>query len=267
MPNDDLSAPVAPALFRYCELNDQASSGESPLAAETALAISYNGINHAVMMVSPGHLDDFVRGFSLSNAIAESPDDIYGLELSGDDQACRAEVEISSRAMWALKESRRQLAGVSGCGICGVEALEQALPELRVLQPAPLPAAEAFQGLRDKVAASQHGASVSGALHAALYVGPKGDVQICREDIGRHNALDKLIGALTQTSLNPREGLVVVTSRCSVELIIKAVRAGLGTLATLSAPTGATVEMALRYNLNLVHIPHYSPPRRYSPAP
>ncbi|MEL0028612.1 MAG: formate dehydrogenase accessory sulfurtransferase FdhD, partial [Perlucidibaca sp.] len=153
-----------------------------------------------------------------------------------------------------------------GCGVCGVEALAQALPELMPLPPAPVPGVQLFANLRERVAGAQRSAKHSGALHAALYVDAQGEIVLCREDIGRHNALDKLIGALSRAGLAAREGMVVVTSRCSLELIHKAVRAGVGTLVSLSAPTALTVRWARRCRLNLVHVPHHSPPRLYSPG-
>ncbi|MDC0664275.1 formate dehydrogenase accessory sulfurtransferase FdhD [Marinobacter sp. SS21] len=257
----------APVSFEYREINSRPTLGSSNLAHEAALAISYNGINQAVMMMSPEHLEDFVRGFSLSNGFVGSVDELYDIRISGSGESFQADVEISNRALWALKRSRRQLAGTSGCGICGVEAIEQALPQLTALSPAPIPNAASFKDLRHKISTVQHAARPSGALHAALYVAANGDISLCREDIGRHNALDKLIGAMSRSATDPRAGFAVVTSRCSLELIQKAVRARFGTLVSLSAPTALTVQWARRLNLNLIHIPHHSAPRLYSPAP
>ncbi|WP_417360065.1 formate dehydrogenase accessory sulfurtransferase FdhD [Gallaecimonas pentaromativorans] len=259
------AAPEAASEFEFAELDG--TKGHFPLASETALAISYNGINQAVMMVSPGNLEDFVLGFSLTNEIVESPADIYDIQLSAGEESHSAEVEIASRNFWELKKSRRLMAGTTGCGICGVEAIEQALPELIALTPAPLPPAALFDNLRQRISEAQEVARASGALHAALYVDAKGEILLCREDIGRHNALDKLIGALFNHHLDAASGFVVMTSRCSLELIHKAVRAKIATLVTLSAPTALTVNWARRYRLNLIHVPHRSAPRVYSPAP
>jgi FdhD protein len=253
--------------YAYVELADARQLGEAALAAEIALAIVYNGISHAVMMVSPDDLEDFVRGFTLSAGIVSTIDEIYDIQLRGHGEARQADVTLSSRAFWALKQQRRQLAGTSGCGLCGVESLEQALPALTPLTPSPLPPAGHLHGLRQRIVAEQTLARSSGALHAALFADASGALRLCREDIGRHNALDKLIGALDCHDLDPRVGFVVVTSRCSLELIHKAVRAAIGTLVSLSAPTALTVQWARRNHLNLIHLPHHSAPRVYSPAP
>lgn len=262
----EANAPApAPLNVGFREYETGALVAETALASEIALAITYNGLSQAVMMVSPGNIEDFIRGFSLSNDIVENLSEIYDIRLSHFDQACQADVQISSRAFWALKNHRRQMAGTSGCGLCGVEALEQALPQLDILQPAPLPPAEHFSGLRERIDQTQVMARSTGAVHAALYFNAHGSTLLCREDIGRHNALDKLIGAMQHAQIDARCGFVVVTSRCSLELIHKAVRARIGTLASLSAPTALSVQWAIKHGLNLIHIPHRNAPRIYSP--
>ncbi|MEJ2763739.1 formate dehydrogenase accessory sulfurtransferase FdhD [Photobacterium sp. MCCC 1A19761] len=261
------TAPPLPDLFCYQALGEEQTVGHFALASESALSISYNGINQAVMMVTPGNLEDFVRGFSLSTGMVHSFREIYDIEITAACESHHAAVEISNRAFWAMKQNRRHLAGTSGCGICGVEALEQALPQLEPLQPAPLPRTSSLEGLRERIRLAQVAARQSGALHAALYANPAGEIVLCREDIGRHNALDKLIGAMANDDIDPREGFAVMTSRCSLELIHKAVRAQIGTLVTLSAPTALTVQWARRNHLNLIHLPKHSPARCYSPAP
>lgn len=266
-PGEPPAQPRLSANYDYVELDAEADLQQAPLVSESALAISYNGLNHAVMMVSPDDLEDFVGGFSLSAGLVASIDDIYDIHLSGTADARQADVQISSRAFWALKQQRRQLAGNSGCGLCGVAALEQALPDLPVLAASALPPASHLQDLRQRIAAVQHQARSSGALHAALFVDAQGAIRLCREDIGRHNALDKLIGALKSAGLDSANGFAVVTSRCSLELLHKAVRAGIGTLVSLSAPSALTVDWARRHHLNLIHLPHHSAPRVYSPAP
>ena len=250
--------------YSFCELEHSAAA-TTELAEEVALAISYNGINQAVMLVSPNDLDDFVVGFTLGSGIAETIDEIYDLRLSGTDSARQAEVQISSRAFWNLKQQRRQMTGTSGCGLCGVEAVEQALPNLNVLEQAPLPPAAWLSGLRQRINDFQPLGQHCGAVHAALFMDHTGELLLGREDIGRHNALDKLIGALVRQQIPTQGGLALVTSRCSLELIQKVLRAGITTLVSLSAPTGLAVQWARRHHLNLIHLPHKNAPRVYSP--
>ena len=264
---DDRAAHPAADGYAYVELDEAARSGHAVLAEECALAIAYNGIGHAVMMVSPSALEDFVVGFSLTSAVVGAAEDIYDIQLKRAGEAFSAEVQIASRAFWALKQQRRNLAGTSGCGLCGVEALEQALPQLDTLSANPLPPASHLADLRTRIGQVQKLARHSGALHAALFVDERGEIVLCREDIGRHNALDKLIGALRREGRDARQGFAVVTSRCSLELIHKAVRAGFASLVSLSAPTDLCVRWARQHRLNLIHLPHHSAPRVYSPAP
>lgn len=260
------AASSSPDAYSYAELDDARGSGSAFLAEECALAIAYNGISHAVMMVSPSALEDFVVGFSLSGEVVGGIEDIHDIQLNRRGDAFSAEVQIGNRAFWALKEQRRNLAGTSGCGLCGVEALDQALPQLTALTAGPLPPAAHLHELRDRINDAQRLARQSGALHAALFVDDQGEIVLCREDIGRHNALDKLIGALRREGRDGRQGFAVVTSRCSLELIHKAVRAGLTTLVSLSAPTDLCVRWARQHNLNLIHLPHHNAPRVYSPC-
>ena len=256
-----------PSLFGYLLLLSlPLAQAQTALASECALALSFNGLNHAVMMVSPNNLEDFVLGFSLSCGAVEAIDEIYDLRLSGAGEALQADIQISSRAFWNLKQQRRQLAGTSGCGLCGVEAVEQALPDLQVLPGAPLPPAEWLDGLRQRIGAFQPLGQHCGAVHAALFMDRNGELLLGREDIGRHNALDKLIGALLRQRIDSQGGLAIVTSRCSLELIQKVLRAGIQTLVSLSAPTGLALQWARKHNLNLIHLPKHSAPRVYSPA-
>lgn len=258
-------APVASQSYSYSNLARDASA-PADLAEEVALAIAYNGISQAVMLVTPTDLEDFVVGFSLGSGIIASPDEIYDIKLSGCGSAQQAEVEIASRAFWDLKQQRRQMAGTSGCGLCGVEAVEQALPELNVLPGAPLPPIEWLEGLRQRIGEFQPLGRHCGAVHAAVFMDNQGQLLLGREDIGRHNALDKLIGALVRQDIPIIGGLAIVTSRCSLELIQKVLRAGIQTLVSLSSPTGLALQWARRHNLNLIHLPQHSAPRVYSPA-
>lgn len=263
-PAIETPAPAASQTYSYSDLPLEASASTA-LAEEVALAIAYNGISQAVMLVTPTDLEDFIVGFSLGSGIIEDASDIYDLQLTGAGSAQYAQVTIANRAFWNLKQQRRQLAGTSGCGLCGVEAVEQALPDLKVLPGAALPPIEWLDGLRQRIGAFQPLGQHCGAVHAAVFMNASGELLLGREDIGRHNALDKLIGGLIRQKISTEGGLAIVTSRCSLELIHKAVRARLGTLVSLSAPTALTVRWALKHRLNLIHVPHRNAPRIYSP--
>jgi FdhD protein len=147
-----------------------------------------------------------------------------------------------------------------------VEAVEQALPDLQVLPGAPLPPLEWLDGLRQRIGAFQPLGQHCGAVHAAVFMNDQGELLMGREDIGRHNALDKLIGGLVRQNIPTAGGLAIVTSRCSLELIQKVLRAGIQTLVSLSSPTGLAVQWARRHNLNLIHLPQKNAPRVYSPT-
>ncbi|KAB0493714.1 formate dehydrogenase accessory sulfurtransferase FdhD [Pseudomonas vancouverensis] len=258
-------APAASQTYSYSNLQFS-ESADTALAEEVALAIAYNGISQAVMLVTPTDLEDFIVGFSLGSGIIQDATDIYDLQLSGSGSAQYAQVTIANRAFWNLKQQRRQLAGTSGCGLCGVEAVEQALPDLQVLPGAPLPPVEWLDGLRQRIGAFQPLGQHCGAVHAAVFMNAQGELLMGREDIGRHNALDKLIGGLVRRNIPTAGGLAIVTSRCSLELIQKVLRAGIQTLVSLSSPTGLAVQWARRHNLNLIHLPQKNAPRVYSPT-
>jgi len=243
-------APAASQTYSYSDFQ-YTESASTALAEEVALAIAYNGISQAVMLVTPTDLEDFIVGFSLGSGIIEDASDIYDLQLSGSGSAQYAQVTIANRAFWNLKQQRRQLAGTSGCGLCGVEAVEQALPDLQVLPGAPLPPVEWLDGLRQRIGAFQPLGQHCGAVHAAVFMNDQGELLMGREDIGRHNALDKLIGALLRAGVDPAAGFIAVTSRASVEMVQKTALAGVSILAAVSAPTQLAIQCARDANLLL----------------
>lgn len=234
------------------------------LVTEMPLSISYNGINHLVMMVFPHDLDDFILGFSLSEGLISQPLYLKDIEYKQTDLGIEANVTISERAFNAMKNKRRQLSGRSGCGICGYEALENLWLNRAPLAAQPLPPLSSFVDLNHKIKRWQRHGKITGALHAALFVTHNGDVQVCREDVGRHNALDKLLGCLIKKNYDVTRGFVVITSRCSYELIQKLAQLEMATLVSLSAPSSLAVQWAKRYNINLIHIPQREAPRVYT---
>jgi len=222
------------------------------LTEEVPVALEFNGISHAVMLATPADLEDFALGFGLSEGIFANPADLYGCELSSSAQGITVSMEVSSRCFAALKQRRRTLAGRTGCGVCGTESLDQVLrpvPAVRTGVPVHARAiARAVREMRDR----QRLCDATGAVHAAAWCSIGGAVQWLREDVGRHNALDKLIGALARVGVDAREGFIAVTSRASVEMVQKAAIAGAPLLAAVSAPTLLAVETARAAGMSLV---------------
>ena len=240
-----------------------------PLAREVAVAFCYNGVNHAVMMATPEALEDFAVGFSVSGGIVQHREQIIDLDIERHDDSVMLNITLNQRAFSKLRAFRRSMTGASGCGLCGIEALSQALTPPKVLPPprfAALPPVAHLSKLRQRLQRAQQHRHSSGAMHAALYVDTHGKSQVCREDIGRHNALDKLIGGCLREEQDLAAGFVVITSRCSLELIQKCLRTGVGTLVSLASPSDIAVRWARRYHLNLVHQPAQGPARVYSGA-
>ncbi|WP_105104160.1 formate dehydrogenase accessory sulfurtransferase FdhD [Microbulbifer pacificus] len=258
------------SFYRYSMAGNGA--GESQLLArETAVGISYNGLNYAVMMATRDDLEDFALGFSFTSGVIEQREQMLDVEVSEVEEGVLLDIRLNQRAFSRLKQQRRHLAGSSGCGLCGVEALSQALSldrdggdTLSCDFFPPLPPVHHFERLRERFEFAQKYRQTSGAMHCALYVDQSGDTRLCREDIGRHNALDKLIGACLGEGLDVQHGFVAITSRCSLELIQKAVRVGIGTLVSLSSPSDISVRWARRHQLNLLHQPAGDAPRIYS---
>ncbi|RJX30248.1 MAG: formate dehydrogenase accessory sulfurtransferase FdhD [Oxalobacter sp.] len=221
------------------------------VAAEVPVALEYNGISHAVMLATPADLEDFALGFSLTEGILQSPSELYGCELVGDSNGIRVIMDISSERMFALKERRRTLAGRTGCGLCGTETLPQAI---RIPPPVNSRAsfsADVLHAGFTQMESLQSLQKVTGATHAAAWLAADGKVTLLREDIGRHNALDKLIGALHRTKTDIATGAAIVTSRASYEMVQKAASAGIGILAAVSAPTALAIRLAEQTGVSL----------------
>ena len=234
------------------------------LANEVALAVVLNGISHAVMMVSPCQLDAFITGFLVSEGIIQYPRDIHDLEFHQRGDALEACVTLSNQAHYRWREHSRTLAGRTGCGLCGIASLTQAFPELPPLPDTPLPSLTALARLYPQLPQWQPLAQTCGAMHAAFFADAQGQIRYACEDVGRHNALDKLIGTLLQHNIPPHSGLVLISSRCSIELVQKMVRARLPTLVTLGAPTHFATRQARQLGLNLLQLPRRQAPRVYS---
>jgi len=222
------------------------------LADEVPVALIFNGISHAVMLATPLDLEDFALGFGLTEGLLERPDELYDVEVAGDPAGLRVEMEVSSACFARLKDKRRSMAGRTGCGLCGTESLEQVEPPLRALAPgAPPLSPPAIAAALREMPSHQALQQRTGATHAAAWCALDGRVVLVREDVGRHNALDKLVGAMVDAGLDPRDGFCCITSRASVEMVRKAVAAGITALVAVSAPTARAVDTARRAGLAL----------------
>jgi len=222
------------------------------VAEEVPVSLEYNGIAHAVMLATPADLEDFALGFSLTEGIAATAADIRGVEVDILPQGIALRIELAGRRFDLLKRRRRALAGRTGCGLCGAESLDQVMCDLPAVAATttfrPSTLAEALARLR----AGQHLLGKTGATHAAGWMDVGGHVALVREDVGRHNALDKLIGALARRGSDATAGAALVTSRASFEMVQKAAAAGIGMLVAVSAPTLLAVHTAERLGVTLV---------------
>lgn len=234
-----------------------AKSARDHIAEEVPVAFEYNGIAHVVMLATPADLEDFAVGFTLSEGIVAHRQDIYDIEPDHGDNGSEAgitlRIDIASEAFTRLKERRRNLAGRTGCGLCGTESLAQVR---RAIAPLP-PAAEPFPftalcTAMARLPALQPLQQTTGAAHAACWLAADGEPRFVREDIGRHNALDKTLGALARQNADPTGGAAIITSRASFEMVQKAAALGIALLAAVSAPTAAAVRLADELGLTLV---------------
>ncbi|MBA7875086.1 MULTISPECIES: formate dehydrogenase accessory sulfurtransferase FdhD [Citrobacter] len=222
------------------------------VAEEVPVALVYNGISHVVMMASPKDLEHFAMGFSLSEGIIESSQDIYGMDVVPSCNGLEVQVELSSRRFMGLKERRRALAGRTGCGVCGVEQLNdigkpvQPLPFTQTFNLAHLD--NALRHLPDFQPVGQ----LTGCTHAAAWVQPSGHLAGGHEDVGRHVALDKLLGRRAIEGETWQQSAVLVSSRASYEMVQKSAMCGVEILFAVSAATTLAVEVAERCNLTLV---------------
>ena len=222
------------------------------VAEEVPVALVYNGISHVVMMASPKDLEHFAVGFSLSEGIIDNPREIYGMDVVPSCNGLEVQIELSSRRFMGLKERRRALAGRTGCGVCGVEQLNDIGKPVR-----PLPFTQTFnlarldQALRH-LKDFQPVGQLTGCTHAAAWVMPSGELAGGHEDVGRHVALDKLLGRRAAQGESWLPGAALVSSRASYEMVQKSAMCGVEILFAVSAATTLAVEVAERCNLTLV---------------
>ncbi len=224
------------------------------LAEEVPIALVYNGVSHAVMLASPQDLEDFALGFSITESILQDKSELYDIEVKQHEQGIALHLNIATERFMQLKELRRSMAGRTGCGLCGTESLSQVfhLPASangNSKRQNALDIDSVFRAHHD-IQAKQVMQKETGATHACAWADDTGAIQFLREDVGRHNALDKLLGALCKA--NVQGGFVLTTSRASYEMVQKIIMAGFDTLAAISAPTGLAVRIAEAYGVTLL---------------
>lgn len=225
---------------------------ERHVASEIPLALEYNCVSHAVMMISPLDIGDFTLGFSLTEGIIDRLDDIMDINIAPADKGFIASLEITPDCFKRLDKFKRTLAGRTGCGLCGIDRLDHAIRPLSPITSSLTVKAQIIHNSMQKLAELQIQNKKTGALHAAAFVTGDGEILCIREDIGRHNALDKIIGHMMAEKINPANGFALITSRCSFEMVHKCATFGIPVLAAVSATTDLALKLANDAELSLV---------------
>jgi len=224
------------------------------ITEEVPMAMIYNDVPFAVMMVTPLDLEDFALGFSLSEGLVAAQSELKSIEVRPRLEGVEMAMQVKSHAVEhrAGRGGERLLPGRSGCGLCGARMLEDAVRHPAPVGEGPRITSEALERALDGLRAAQPVNSATGSVHAAAWVHGDGSIAMVREDVGRHNALDKLIGAMVKANVDPQQGFLVVTSRASYEMVTKAAGAGITLMAAISAPTALAIHLAESTQLTLV---------------
>jgi FdhD protein len=230
------------------------SEGTRLIPEETAIALTYNGGTYAVMMATPQNLRDFAVGFSLSEGIVQSPGDIDSLDIVDLDDGIELRMWLAPAKASRLGERRRHIAGPTGCGLCGIDSIAEAIRPAAVVTPGRSFSPQQITAAMQSLPPLQTINTETRAVHAAAFWTPARGIVALREDVGRHNALDKLAGALAQDNIAASEGIVLLTSRVSVEMVQKTAAMGAPVMVAVSAPTALAVRMAAASGITLAAI-------------
>lgn len=228
------------------------SPGEAPVSEEVPIALVYNARPHVVMMGTPADLEDFAVGFTLTEGIVARAADISAIEVVKHSQGVEVHLSIPEAMAGELKERGRALIGRAGCGLCGVETIQEALREHQPVPPGERIAVEALWRAERELPSHQIWNRDTGSLHAAAWARADGAIEVAREDVGRHNALDKVVGARARSGEVFEGGFMVITSRASYELVQKCAAVGIRLLAAVSRPTGLAIGLAEATGITLV---------------
>lgn len=227
---------------------------DRPLPIEAPIAIEFNGIAFAVMMATPQDLDVFAMGFALAEGLIHRPAEIIDVAAVRVENGWILRITLPAGNMEAVIERVRHRVSESSCGICGLESLQQALRPLPPVTGSISVTRDALRRALDNLADHQPLGRATGGCHVAAFCGADGKIECAFEDVGRHNALDKLVGALATSDRSPGSGFALLSARCSYELVEKTVRAGFPLLVTISVPTSLAVERAAAAGLTLVSL-------------
>lgn len=247
---------IPPATYREVRieraLNASREQASDYVAEERPVALLYQGVPHVVMLATPANLEDLAVGFTLSEGIVATADEIRAVECTSEDNALAVNVHIAAERFAAVLRRQRNMTARTGCGLCGSETIEDAIrTPAAVRSDLTFSAAELHEQLAD-LQAHQPLNRMTGSVHAAAWVRPGQGIQVVREDVGRHNALDKVIGALVREGVDCSLGYFLITSRASYEMIQKAASVGVSLVAAVSAPTAFAIDVATQTGLTLV---------------
>lgn len=248
-----MTRPPITALPRLAHRTHGTKTAARMVPEEVPVAFSYGGTTHAVMMATPADLEDFALGFSLTEGIVAAPDDIEAAEIVEAGAGVDIQIVLAGEPGARFQARRRHLAGPVGCGLCGIESIDEALRRARDVGKVALTlSAGDIARSVSELATWQKLHAETGAVHAAGFYTPQDGILAAREDVGRHNALDKLAGALARAGIDGRTGAVVVTSRVSVEMVQKAAAIGAPAILAVSAPTALAIRTAEEAGMMLV---------------
>jgi FdhD protein len=222
------------------------------VAEETPVGLVYHGVPHVVMLATPANLEDFAVGFTLSEGLVARPDEIRSVEVTQGIDAVDVRVTVAWERFSELLHRRRNLTGRTGCGLCGAETAEDAIRIPAPVGPGTSATAEDLHAAIEQLGSMQPINARTGSVHGAAWVVPGKGIHLVREDVGRHNAMDKAIGALVREGTDFSGGYMLITSRASYEMVQKSATVGISFLVALSAPTAFAVRLAQKTGLTLV---------------
>jgi FdhD protein len=246
------SAPTSAEVTVQRWKNGQLTRTTDFVTEEVPVALVYHGVPHVVMLASPADLEDYAVGFTVSEGLVDSPSEIQSVEVERAAESIEVRIGIAGERFSELLRRRRNLTGRSGCGLCGAETVEEAIrPPVQVTKGPTVTSADMHAALV-QLESLQPINSRTGSIHAAAWAVPGQGIQFVREDVGRHNALDKVIGALVRSGSDVAAGYAVITSRASFEMVQKAAAAGITFVVAVSAPTALAIRMAEQTGVTLV---------------